>query len=106
MVERKVFEFERESNCDVMFLAEKDGKIRLMSFKANPWLRRDEYPKSNQDNIFKQSIFLFSGILARPKLHAYEEHTGGHSAMMLSHLMKNTSTIGDNIKEKKDKEDK
>ena len=89
-----------------MFLAQKDGKIRLMSFKANPWLRRDEYPKSNQENIFKQSIFLFSGVLARPKMHAFEDHTAGHSAMMLNHLIKNSSTVGDHIKEKKDREDK
>ena len=50
MVEQRVFEFERESNCDVMFLVERQGKIRLMSFKSNPWLRRDEFPKKNQQD--------------------------------------------------------
>ena len=44
MVEQKVFEQDKETNCDIMFLVEREGKIRLMSFKSNPWLRRDEYP--------------------------------------------------------------
>ena len=101
MVERKVFEFERESNCDIMFLAEREGKIRLMSFKSNPWLRRDEFPRSNQENIFKQSIFLFSGILARPKMTMADSgKAGGITQSMALNLIKNASIMGDEIRDK------
>ena len=51
-----------------MFLVEREGKIRLMSFKSNPWFRKDEHPNKYDTTLFKHSIFIFSGILARPKL--------------------------------------
>ena len=49
MVERKVFEFERELNADVMFLVERLGKIRLMSYKSNPWLRSKDVVNQKQE---------------------------------------------------------
>jgi len=41
MVEQKVFQFKNETNCDLMFLAEREGKIRLFSLKINPWISED-----------------------------------------------------------------
>ena len=49
MVEHKVFKEEKETNCDIMFLAERLGKIRLMSFKSNPWLHKGEKKKNKFD---------------------------------------------------------
>ena len=68
MVEQNLFDFPKESNCDIMFLVEHNGKIRLMSYKSNPWLRKDEYPSKNDTTLFKQSLFIFSGVLAKPRL--------------------------------------
>ena len=42
MVEQRVFKKEKETNCDIMFLASHNGKIRLMSFKSNPWIAKGE----------------------------------------------------------------
>ena len=55
-----------EANCDIMFLVERKNKVRLMSFKSNPWLRKDEYPRYDH-RIVKDSIYLFSGVMARPE---------------------------------------
>ena len=38
MVEQKLFEKNKETNCDIMFLVRRNGKLRLISFKSNPWL--------------------------------------------------------------------
>ena len=38
MVEQKLFKKSKETNCDIMFLARRGRKTRLMSFKSNPWL--------------------------------------------------------------------
>ena len=62
MVEQKLFEKSKETNCDIMFLVRRNRKIRLMSFKSNPWLGLDEPPNADPD-IYKHSIFLFSGRL-------------------------------------------
>ena len=68
MVEQKVFKQNSEVNCDIMFLVERKGKIRLMSFKSNPWLPViPNTIKSGTDQIYRNSIFLFSGVLARPE---------------------------------------
>ena len=64
MVEQKLFGKKKETNCDIMFLVRRERKIRLMSFKSNPWLKEEEIPKDNDDpDIYKQAIFLFSGYL-------------------------------------------
>jgi len=41
MAEKKLFGAEHETNCNITFLAEHDNKIRLMSFRSDPWLRED-----------------------------------------------------------------
>ena len=38
MVEQKLFGRQKETNCNIMFLARRKNKYRLMSFKSNPWL--------------------------------------------------------------------
>ena len=50
-----------------MFLVQNEGKIRLMSFKSNPWLSKEEHPKKGT-SLHKHSLFIFTGVLARPKL--------------------------------------
>ena len=104
MVERKVFEFERESNCDIMFLVERNGKTRLMSFKSNPWLRRDEFlnqRKEYEKQIYKQSLFLFTGVLARPKMSStVTGKAGGHSQGMMLHLIAKASIMGEELIDK------
>ena len=62
MAEKKLFKAEHETNCNIMFLAERKGKIRLMSFRSDPWLREDCTPtKYEYVDSYKHSIFLFSG---------------------------------------------
>ena len=61
MVEQKLFKRKKETNCDIFFLVRREEKIRLMSFKSNPWLDFSEVPGEADSDIYKQSIFLFSG---------------------------------------------
>ena len=42
MAERKLFDKDKETNCDIMLLVEREGKIRLMSYKNNPWLHEND----------------------------------------------------------------
>ena len=66
MVEQKLFGKSKETNCDIMFLVKRDGMIRLMSYKSNPW----DYEK-DQDGLIDKGIFnvksniiyLFSGVV-------------------------------------------
>lgn len=44
MIEQKLFKKNKETNCDIMLLVRRNGKIRLMSFKVNPWLDINEDP--------------------------------------------------------------
>jgi len=39
MVEQKLFNKRKETNCDIFFLVRKNDEIRLMSYKTNPWIR-------------------------------------------------------------------
>ena len=74
MVEKKVFDFPTEDNCDIMFLVERLGKTRLMSFKSNPWLLPNSNIQKKFDRyMYKHSIFLFSGILDGPKIFMAKE---------------------------------
>ena len=57
MCEQKLFGKMHETNCDIMFLAENQGKIRLMSFKSNPWL------STQQMVSVKSSIHISTGFL-------------------------------------------
>ena len=63
MIEQKLFEKGKETNCDIMFLVRRKGKIRLMSFKSNPWLKFDEPASEVDPDVYKQAIFMFSGVL-------------------------------------------
>lgn len=63
MIEQKLFEKSKETNCDIMFLVRRNKKLRLMSFKSNPWLNRDEEPSKADPDIVKNSIYLFTGRL-------------------------------------------
>ena len=44
-----------------MFLVRREEKIRLMSFKTNPWLDLKEEDSGKDPDVVKQSIYLFSG---------------------------------------------
>ena len=74
MAEKKLFKAEHETNCNIMFLAERKGKIRLMSFRSDPWLRenaKDEeyaFPDS-----FEHSLFLFNGAITDRTIYTEEE---------------------------------
>lgn len=63
MVEQKLFEKSKETNCDIMFLVRRKDKLRLMSFKANPWLGLDDTANKTDPDIVKHALFLFSGKL-------------------------------------------
>ena len=63
MVEQKLFGKQKETNCDIMFLVSRKGKVRLMSFKSNPWMQHDDLPNDADPDIYKSSIFIFSGSL-------------------------------------------
>lgn len=61
MVEQKLFKKSKETNCDIFFLVRREDKLRLMSFKSNPWLDFNEDAGEADSDVFKQSIFMFSG---------------------------------------------
>ena len=63
MVEQKLFKRHKETNCDIFFLVRKDDKIRLMSYKTNPWRRHSDKDATNDADACKQSVYLFSGNL-------------------------------------------
>ena len=50
-----------------MFLVRRDNKIRLISFKSNPWLKfeenvvADNNDEEEDPDIYKQALFMFSG---------------------------------------------
>ena len=54
MAEKKLFNGQSETNSNIMFLAERKGKIRLMCYKSDPWARDDET---------QHKLFMFSGVL-------------------------------------------
>ena len=62
MIEKKIFEADYESNCNIMFLVKRNNKIRLMSYKNNPWRNTE-----NDDNEYRaqDSLYLFKGILGQ-----------------------------------------
>lgn len=53
MVEQKLFKRHKETNCDIMFLVRRNGKIRLMSFKSNPWIHFNDYGTTNDNDSIK-----------------------------------------------------
>ena len=70
MVEKKLFDGEHEMNSDIMFLVQREGKTRLMSFKSCPWKPfdwDDDWTDGAREG-YKHSIFLFSGILGEKEI--------------------------------------
>ena len=61
-VEKQVYGYETENNCEIMMLLRRGNRVRLLSIKACPWtpygqendLERDEYALS---------LFKFSGMI-------------------------------------------
>ena len=67
----RIYEQEHEVTCDIMFIARRDGLLRLMSYKSNPWDYEKDIHGVSDKGIFrrKSSIFyLFSGVLGWPDL--------------------------------------
>ena len=52
-----------------MFLAERKGKTRLMSFKSNPWLNLEQL------GTYKESIYISSGFITLDSINALERKT-------------------------------
>jgi hypothetical protein len=74
MPEKKLFGAEHETNCNITFLAEHDNKVRLMSFRSDPWLREDAYPDEYDfEHSFEHSIFLFNGAITDSKIYTEDE---------------------------------
>ena len=63
MVEQKLFQRSKETNCDIMFLVRRGAEVRLMSFKSNPWLDVRQQLEGEDPDIYRQALFLFSGSL-------------------------------------------
>ena len=63
MVEQKLFKKAKETNCDIMFLVRREEQYRLMSFKSNPWLEFEEDATTDDSDVHKETLFLFSGKL-------------------------------------------
>ena len=74
MVEQKLFGKSKETNCDIMFLARLGNTIRLMGFKSNPWLQFSEYVNTADKDVYKHSIFIFSGSLILDPAFFSHEH--------------------------------
>ena len=67
MIEQRCFYRWKETNCDILFLVRhtKTRKIRLMSYKSNPWLHFYELPNEADTDIIKQAIYIFSGKVSQ-----------------------------------------
>ena len=63
MTEQKLYDKQREANCDISFLVRDGDTYRLMSFKSDPWLPYDAEIKRNEHESVAQSLYLFSGKL-------------------------------------------
>ena len=72
MIEQKLFAKQKETNCDIMFLVRRNDKYRLLSFKSNPWLEFSEEPSGTDEDVIKQSLFLFSGAVKFQQTETYD----------------------------------
>ena len=66
MQDINIYEEQYETTCDIMFLVRRDGLIRLMSYKSNPWDYEKDLEGITDKGIFNVKsnvIYLFSGIL-------------------------------------------
>ena len=57
MCEQKLFGKTHEENCDIMLLVERKGKMRLISYKIDPWANHLE---QEQDYLYISTGFLKS----------------------------------------------
>ena len=95
MIEQKLFDKDKETNCDIMFLVRRGKQTRLMSFKSNPWLDFDEFVDEDGDkDIVKASIYLFSGNL----LNMPTEDNDGNSIPVNNQTLKQYSRRFNNDK--------
>ena len=46
-----------------MFLVRWNYKMRLMSYKSNPWLKFSDEGCEDDSNICKEAVFMFTGFL-------------------------------------------
>ena len=46
MVDKKIFKLKYEINNDIMFLARKKKKLRLLCLKMNPWIESKDFRNS------------------------------------------------------------
>ena len=65
MAEQRLFGYDHETNCDIMFLVQFEGEnaLRLVSLKINPWLKDDDDKTYEDSDICKHELFIFSGYL-------------------------------------------
>ena len=76
MVEQKLFNKRKETNCDIFFLVRKDDEIRLMSYKTNPWVSFSQAGQTTDADVCFRTVYLFSGSLKfEPKSSKYESKT-------------------------------
>jgi hypothetical protein len=67
MTEKRLYGADVEQNCNITFLAERGNKLRLMSYRTDPWASEDETnnPQSKEDMLsYKHALFLFSGAIS------------------------------------------
>ena len=62
-----------------MLLVRRNDKYRLMSFKSNPWLEFNEEPSGTDEDVIKQSFFLFSGAVKFQQTETYDGEPAEHS---------------------------
>ena len=55
-----------------MFLVRRNDKYRLLSFKSNPWLEFSEEPSGTDEDVIKQSLFMFSGAVKFQQTETYD----------------------------------
>lgn len=70
MQDINIYEEQYESTCDIMFLVRRDGMIRLMSYKSNPWdYEKDQDGLTDKGifNVKSNVIYLFSGVVGWQK---------------------------------------
>ena len=67
--EQTYFDEKDEYNRNIMILVERQGKIRLITLRYNPWLKFDQMPGEDYDNpenttAYKGNWFMQTGVVA------------------------------------------
>jgi hypothetical protein len=63
MVDKKIFKLDYELNNDVMFLARKKKKLRLLCLKLNPWIESKDFRKSLEARHGRKEVSLHQSQL-------------------------------------------